>query len=55
MAENSWHRHGMKKLRHCHLMYTVSGKIEPLYFASNFAKFRPIFKILSPADLAVNF
>jgi len=22
MAENSWHRYDMKKLRHCHPMYT---------------------------------
>jgi len=36
--------------------YTGSGKKVLLYpFASNFAKCQPIFKILSPTDLAVNF
>jgi len=23
MAENSWHRYDMKKLRHCHPMYNI--------------------------------
>jgi len=23
MAENSWHRYDMKKLRHCHPMYSI--------------------------------
>ena len=25
MAENSWHRYDMKKLRHCHPMYSISA------------------------------
>jgi len=27
MAENSWHRYDMKKLRHCHPMYKKSESI----------------------------
>jgi len=28
MAENSWHRYDMKKLRHCHHMYSDFGPID---------------------------
>ena len=27
LRENSWHRYGMKKLRHCHPMYKPDGCI----------------------------
>jgi len=36
-------------------IYTVSGKKCHSIFGSNFANYYPIFNILSPADLAVNF
>ena len=36
------------------MSYTVSGKTCHYIFASNFAKYWPIFKTLSPTDLAVN-
>jgi len=37
MAENSWHRYDMKKLRHCHPMYIILttkdiGKIKCLQY-----------------------
>jgi len=30
MAENSWHRYDMKKLRHCHPMYSNSNQTQIL-------------------------
>jgi len=32
MAENSWHRYGMKKLRYCRPMYTVNHKKRDILF-----------------------
>jgi len=43
----------IQKVKHMCTLYTVSGKRRHSTFARNFAKCRPILKILSPTDLAV--